>query len=103
MIPVAICSGLGGTLLLAGEERWTRYFLQRFHGEKWAREELGFFRSWQIPGILALHRFKADIVIARLDIFSTHLLRMPGYLRVPEWVRMVARVPDSSSAAMATF
>ena len=43
-----------------------------------------------------MHRFKADIVIARLDIFSTRLLQMPDYLRVPEWVRMVARVPDSN-------
>ncbi|MBU6183395.1 MAG: hypothetical protein KGR46_11375 [Verrucomicrobia bacterium] len=71
MIPVAICEGPGGALLLAGEERWTRYFLQRFHGEKWTREELGRYRAWQIPGILARYRSKADIVIARLDIFST--------------------------------
>ena len=35
-------------------------------------------------------------MIARLDIFSTRLLQMPDYLRVPEWVRMVARVPDSN-------
>lgn len=97
MIPVAICRGAGGTLLLAGEERWTRYFLQRFHGEKWTREELGTYRSWQIPEILSRHGSQADIVIARLDIFSTRLLQMPDYLRVPEWVRMVARVPDSGA------
>lgn len=90
MVPVAICGGPGGTLLLAGEERWTRYFLQRFHGEKWTRQELGAYPAWQIPRILARHSGKVDITIARMDIFSTRLVRMPGYLRVPEWVRMVA-------------
>lgn len=101
MIPVAICKGPGGALLLAGEERWTRYFLQRFHVEKWTREELGRYRAWQIPEVLARYRSKADVVIARLDIFSTRLLRMPDFLRVPEWVRMVARLsgtPPSRSA-----
>ena len=95
MVPVAICGGPGGALLLAGEERWTRYFLQRFHGEKWTREELGTYRSWQIPEILVRHGSRADMVIARLDIVSTRLLRMPEFLRVPEWVRMLAKVPDA--------
>ncbi len=63
---------------MAGEERWTRYFPQRFHGEKWTREKLGTYRSWQIPKILAQHDSRADMVIARLDIISTRLLRMPA-------------------------
>ena len=78
MIPVALCAGPGGALLVAGEERWTRYFLQRFHGEKWTREKLGSYRSWQIPKILAQHGSRADMVIARLDIIATRLLRMPA-------------------------
>ncbi len=97
MIPVAFCEGPGGTVLMAGEERWTRYFLQRFHGEKWTREELGSYRAWQIPEILARHGSRTDMVMARLDLLSTRLLRMPDFLRVPEWVRMVARVPDAGA------
>lgn len=85
-------------MLLAGEERWSRYFLQRFHGEDWSREELGSFRAWEIPRVLTRHASNADIVIARLDTFSTNLLTMPNFLRVPEWVRMVARVPDPGAA-----
>jgi hypothetical protein len=83
-------------MLLAGEERWSRYFLQRFHGQHWTREELGSFRAWEIPRILTRHASNADIVIARLDTFSTNLLTMPNFLRVPEWVRMVAKVPGSN-------
>jgi len=96
MIPVALCRGAGGTMLLASEERWSRYFLQKFHGKDWTREELGLFRAWEIPKVLQRYSARADITIARLDIFSTRLLRMHEFLRVPEWVRMVAKVPDSN-------
>jgi hypothetical protein len=93
MIPLAVCEGSGGKMLVAGEERWTRYFLQRFHGNEWSREELGRFRGWQLPALLRRHRERADVTLARLDPISIRMFGMQGFLQVPEWVRMVAPVP----------
>ena len=92
-IPLAVCEGPGGRMLLAGEERWTRYFLQRFHGTAWSRQELGRFRSWQLPAALRRHRDQVDLTVVRLDPLSIRMLGMRGFLQVPEWVRMVAPVP----------
>jgi hypothetical protein len=93
MIPLAVCEGAGGKMLVAGEERWTRYFLQRFHGSEWSREELGCFRGWQLPSLLRRHREGVDLTVARLDQISIRMFGMWGFLQVPEWVRMVAPVP----------
>lgn len=93
VIPLAIYEGSGGRLLIAGEERWTRYFLHQFNGDSWTRQGLGSFRSWQIPAVLKRYASGVDLTIVRLDLFSVHLLRMQAFLRVPEWVRMVANVP----------
>jgi hypothetical protein len=93
MIPLGVCEGSGGKMLVAGEERWTRYFLQRFHGNEWSRKELGRFRGWQLPALLRRHRERADVTLARLDPISIRMFGMQGFLQVPEWVRMVAPVP----------
>jgi hypothetical protein len=92
-IPLAVCEGAGGKMLLAGEERWMRYFLQRFHGQEWARKELGWFRGWQLPAVLRKHRESVDLTVARLDPVTIRMFGMRGFLQVPEWVRMVAPVP----------
>jgi hypothetical protein len=92
-IPLAVCEGAGGKILLAGEERWTRYFLQRFHGAEWTRQEFGAFRAWQLPAVVGRLRGSVDLTLVRLDPFSIRMLGMQGRLRVPEWIRMVAPVP----------
>jgi hypothetical protein len=93
MIPLAVCEGPGGKMLVAGEERWTRYFLQRFHGGEWSRGELGRFRGWQLPAVLSRHREGVDLTVARMDPISIRIFGLRGFLQVPEWVRMVAPVP----------
>jgi hypothetical protein len=93
IIPLAVCEGSGGKMLVAGEERWTRYFLQKFHGKEWSRKELGRFRGWQLPALLRRHRGRADVTLARLDPISIRMFGAQGFLQVPEWVRMVAPVP----------
>lgn len=100
MIPLALYTGPNGRLLLAGAERWTRYFVQRFHGPQWVRQPLGQFPAWAIPHRLRRHAQGADLTIARLDRLSAQHVAglVPGVWRVPEWVRMVAPVPPSNEA-----
>jgi hypothetical protein len=46
--------------------------------------------------VLKKHGDRVDMTLARLDLLSTRLLGMHEYLRVPEWVRMVAKVSKSN-------
>jgi hypothetical protein len=85
-------------MLVAGEERWTRYFTGRFFAGATEKKNLGSFRAWQLPSVLRLHRASADITLARVDLFSRCLFPAHEYLRIPEWIGMVAPVPATNAA-----
>ena len=48
--------GKEGSMLLAGEERWSRYLRSRFFAGETEQEPLGSFRTWQLPAALRKHR-----------------------------------------------
>jgi hypothetical protein len=96
---VVLHEGATGTMLVAGEERWSRYLPDRFFGAATrARRHLGTFRSSQLPGVLDRWQNAADITVARVDGLSRRLFPAATWLLVPEWVRMVAPVPASNGA-----
>jgi hypothetical protein len=86
-------TGRAGTMLLAGEERWSRYLPGRFFAEPPQRERLGAYPVWALPRVLARHRAAADLTVARVDQMSARLFFDDSYLRVPEWVRLCVPVP----------
>ena len=90
--------GKEGSMLLAGQERWSRYLRSRFFAGETEQEALGSFRTWQLPAALRKHRHSADLTVARVDLFSRGLFPAGEYVRVPDWVSMVAPVPDSNAA-----
>jgi hypothetical protein len=96
---VVLHRGAAGSMLVAGEERWSGYLPDRFFGSA-PREQtrLGTFRAAQLPAALARWHDVADITVARVDQCSLRLFSPPDWLRVPEWIRMVAPVPTSPGA-----
>jgi hypothetical protein len=95
-VPLVLHCGAAGSMLVAGEERWSRYLPDRFFGSG-PRESrhLGSYWTWQLPRVLRRWRDAADITVARADRVTARLLPADEYLRVPEWIRMVAPVPAS--------
>lgn len=90
-------SGPAGSMLVSGEDRWSGYLPERFFGSgPRQRRHLGDYWTWQLPRAVERWRDEADITIARADRTSTALFPASEYLRVPEWVRMVAPVPASN-------
>lgn len=96
-VPLVLYSGNAGSMLVAGEERWSRYLPDRFFGSG-PRESrhLGSYWTWQLPRVLRRWRDAADITVARADRMTARLFPANEYLRVPEWIRMVAPVPASN-------
>jgi hypothetical protein len=96
-VPLVLYSGTAGSMLVAGEERWSRYLPGRFFGSG-PRESrhLGSYWTWQLPRVLWRWRDAADITVARADRMTARLFPTAEYLRVPEWIRMVAPVPASN-------
>ncbi len=97
MISLTRYGGREGSMLLAGEERWSRYLHRRFFAGETVKEPLGSFRTWQVPAALRKHRHSADITVARVDLLSRRFFPVGEYLRVPDWVRIVAPVPTSNA------
>ena len=95
-VPLVLHSGATGSILVAGAERWSRYLPDRFFGSG-PRESrhLGSYWTWQLPRVLRRWRDAADITVARADRMTVRLFPREEYLRVPEWIRMVAPVPAS--------
>lgn len=93
---VVLHRGAAGSMLVAGEERWARYLPERFFGDG-PREQtrLGTFRASQLPAALARWQDVADITVARVDQFTQRMFSPSDWLRVPEWIRMVAPVPTT--------
>jgi len=96
-VPLVLHSGTAGSMLVAGEERWSRYLPGRFFGSG-PRESrhLGSYWTWQLPRVLRRWRDAADITVARADRVTARLFPTDEYLQVPEWIRMVAAVPASN-------
>jgi hypothetical protein len=91
---VVLHRGDAGSMLVAGEERWARYLPERFFGAGHRELTLlGTFRAAQLPAALARWQDVADITVARVDQVSQRLFSPTDWLRVPEWIRMVAPVP----------
>jgi hypothetical protein len=86
--------GAAGSMLVAGEERWSRYLPARFfRGDPVEKLQLGSCRAAELPAALDRWQELADITVARVDRLSQRLFPAAAWLRVPEWIRMVARVP----------
>lgn len=84
-------------MLVSGEDRWSRYLPDRFFGSGPRRHRhLGDYWTWQLPRAVERWRNEADITIARADRMTAAVFPASEYLRVPEWVRMVAPVPASN-------
>jgi hypothetical protein len=96
-VPLVLYSGTAGSMLVAGEERWSRYLPDRFFGSG-PRESrhLGSYWTSQLPRVLLRWRDAADITVARADRVTARLFPAAEYLRVPDWIRMVAPVPASN-------
>jgi hypothetical protein len=96
---VVLHEGAAGTMLVAGEERWSGYLPDRFFGDApRERRHLGTFRSSQLPAVLDRWQDAADITVARVDGLSQRFFPASAWLRVPEWVRMVAPVTAAGQA-----
>ena len=96
-VPLVLHSSSEGSMLVAGEDRWSRYLPDRFFGSRTReRRRLGSYWTWQLPRGLQRWRNAADITVARADRMTAHLFPADQYLRVPEWIRMVAPVPASN-------
>lgn len=97
-VPVVLHSAAAGSVLVAGAERWSRYLPDLFLGSgPRERRHLGRYSTFELPRALRRWRDTADITVARADRISARLFPAAEYLRVPEWVRMVAPVPATTS------
>jgi hypothetical protein len=96
-IPVVLHRGGAGSMLVAGPDRWSHYLPNRFFGDgSHEQERLGCCWTWQLPRVIRQWREAADLAVVRVDRFSARRFPAAEYLRVPEWVRMVAPVPVSN-------
>lgn len=96
-VPLMLHRNAAGSMLVAGAERWSRYLPYRFFGsEPRERRCLGNYWAWQLPDALRRWRGAADITVARVDRMSAALFPTAEYLRVPDYIRMVAPVPASN-------
>jgi len=94
-LPVFRHDGPAGSMVVAGTEAWSRYLSDRFFAEgPRTTKRLGAWPVWRLHGILEQWRRQTDIVVARIDRLSAGRFPQQSYLRVPEWVRMVAPVPS---------
>lgn len=97
-LPVVLHQGPAGRMLVAGTERWSRHFPDRFFGDgPRTSERLGAWPVWRLHDILTAWRDRADILIARVDLFSASRFPATSYVRVPEWIRMTAPVPPAGT------
>ena len=95
-VPIVLYSGAAGSMLVAGDERWSRYLPDRFFGSgPRERRLLGHAWTWQLPRSLRRWRDAADVTVARVDAIASALFPTDEYLQVSEWIRMVAPVPAS--------
>lgn len=93
-VPLVLHRGAAGSMLVAGAERWSYYLPSRFFGrEPRKRQCLGNYWAWQLPQALRRWRDAADITVARVDRMSAALFPTAEYLRVPDYIRMVAPLP----------
>lgn len=96
-VPLILHTGSAGSMLVAGEDRWSRYLPELFfRSDPRDRRHLGSYWTWQLPHVLRRWRDAADITVARTDRVTARLFPAAEYLRVPEWIRMVAPVPASN-------
>lgn len=93
-LPVVLHRGPSGSMLVAGTEAWSRYLPDCFFASgPRTTERLGQWPVWGLPEVLHQWRPRVDILVARIDRFSAGRFSRQSYLRVPEWVRLVAPVP----------
>lgn len=62
------------------------------------RVSLGMVSILRLPGFLRKLRSDADLTVARVDVAAARTLFGGEYLRVPEWVRSTAEVPETMVA-----
>ena len=92
-LPVILHRGPAGSMVVAGTEAWSRHLPDRFFGAGARTEErLGSWPVWKIHRILESWRRRVDLVAARVDVLSAGRFPFTSYIRVPEWIRMVAPV-----------
>lgn len=95
-LPVVLHDGPAGRVLVAGTERWSRYFTDQFFRDgPHTSERLGVWPVWRLHHILTAWRNRVDMLIARVDRFSAGRFPATNYVRVPEWIRMTTPVPSA--------
>jgi hypothetical protein len=87
----------GGTslsVIVAGEMPWAEYLPWLLFPVKAQRTSLGRVPLWQLPQALRKWASSADLALVRVDRVSSRWLFGSDYLRVPELVDLVLRVPQ---------
>ena len=98
-VPVVLQRGAAGTMLVAGDSRWTGYLPDRFFGSAPRETEMvGRYWMWELPRVVRSLRGAADVTVVRADRMTGRMMpwMMAGgtSICVPEWVRMAAPVPS---------
>ena len=93
-LPVRLYRGAEGSLLVAGSTRWCHAYPEMFFsGHDRSCEPLGTCTVWQLPRLLEQWRPLVDLVVARIDRFSSRRFASDRFFRAPEWIRTTAAVP----------
>jgi len=93
-IPVSIlrgvtaARGLPYSIAIAGTRPWVEYLPDLFFQAPPEPEPLGSVPWWTLSRTLDRLALSANLVIARVDRISSHLLLDSRYLLVPEWVEV---------------
>lgn len=80
-------------VVVAGPEPWASDLPRRMFVESPARSDGGEVVLWKAEEALRELSETADLIFARVDSLSARLFFGPGYLRIPEWVDTVLRLP----------
>ncbi len=85
---VTAARGLPCSIAIAGTGPWVEYLPDLFFQAPPVPEPLGSVPWWTLSRTLDRLALSANMVVARVDRISAHLLLDDRYLRVPEWVEV---------------
>ncbi len=99
-VPITIYRGASranaapATLITAGTNPWLADLRHRFFQGQSDAQQAGHYPVWALPEILQRYESTADLIVARVDRFTSRVIFPAEYLPIPEWIDGFIELPD---------